>query len=66
MKKPLYKLKLNGLDIKITSKSNLTIYDPMFNLDDGEAVKICRYLYDEGFIEKNDKGGFSVEIVTPP
>jgi|TARA_R110002074_G_scaffold214334_2_gene384186 hypothetical protein len=65
MKKPLYKLKINGLDIEITSKSDLTIYDPMFNLDNGEAVQICRYLYREGFIDKDDTDGFAIEIISP-
>jgi hypothetical protein len=65
MKKPLYKLKINGLDIEITSKSDLTIYDPMLNLGNREAMQICRYLYREGFIEKNDTDGFAIDIINP-
>ena len=49
-KKPLYTLTLNGLLIDVMSKTSLTIHDPMSNLEDGEALRLCKYLYDEGFL----------------
>ena len=61
-KKPLYTLTLNGLSIDIMSKSSLTIYDPMGNLEDGEALQICKYLYDEGFLTKQKNREIQINI----
>ncbi len=63
-KKPLYTLKMNGLVIDVTSKTSLTIHDPMGNLEDGEALKICKYLYDEGFLTKQKNRDISINIVS--
>ncbi len=62
-KKPLYTLTLNGLSIDVMSKSSLTIYDPMDNLEDGEALQICKYLYDEGFLTKQKNREIQINIV---
>jgi len=63
-KKPLYEMKINGLLIKVTSGTSLTIHDPMLNLDDGEALKICKYLYDEGFLSKSKDEEILINIVS--
>ncbi len=62
-KKPLYSLTLNGLSIDVMSKSSLTIHDPMGNLEDGEALQICKYLYDEGFLTKQKNREIQINIV---
>ena len=62
-KKPLYTLTLNGLSIDVMSKTSLTIHDPMGNLEDGEALQICKYLYDEGFLTKQKNREIEINIV---
>jgi hypothetical protein len=63
-KKPIYTLVLNGLTIDVTAKTSLTIHDPMSNLEDGEAMLICKYLYDEGFLTKQKNREISINIVS--
>jgi len=63
-KKPLYEMKINGLLIKVISDTVLTIHDPMLNLEDGEALKICKYLYDEGFLSKSKDEEILINIVS--
>lgn len=63
-KKPIYTLVLNGLTIDVTAKTSLTIHDPMNNLEDGEAILICKYLYDEGFLTKQKNREISINIVS--
>jgi len=62
-KKPLHTLTLNGLVIDVMYKSSLTIHDPMCNLEDGEALKLCKYLYDEGFLTKQKNREIEINIV---
>ena len=66
-KKVKYKLRINGLDIEVTSKKDLIIYDKMRNLGNEEALKICSYLVREGFLEAEVEGigDFSIEIIHP-
>ena len=64
--KPIYKLRINGLDIEVTSKKKLTIHDKMRNLGNDEAYKICAYLVKEGFLEAGETGeteDFLIEII---
>lgn len=63
-KKPIYTLVLNGLTIDVNSKTALTIHDPMCNLGDGEALLICKYLHDEGFLTKQKNREISIKIVS--
>ena len=62
-KKPLYTLTLNGLLIDVMSKTSLTIHDPMSNLEDSEALRLCKYLYDEGFLTKQKNREIEINIV---
>ena len=54
-------LEVNGFTVKLT-KYKLIILDEKENLTDEEAVGIAQYLYDEGFIKKDN---FPVEIINP-
>mgnify|MGYP003126824863 FL=1 len=45
------------------SKTSLTIHDPMSNLEDGEALRLCKYLYDEGFLTKQKNREIEINIV---
>ena len=63
-KKPLYTLTINNLVIDVISKTAIIIHDPMGNADDGEALKICKYLYDEGFLTKQKNREISINIVS--
>ena len=62
-KKTEHKLRLNGLDMKISSNNELTIYDKMRNLDNAEARKICEYLVKEGFLETEDVDEIACTII---
>ena len=44
---------LNGLSIEVF-KTKVKIYDPLGNLEEKEAHVIIHYLYNEGFIEKDE------------
>ena len=68
-RKPIYKLRINGLDIEVASKKKLIIHDKMRNLGNDEAYKICAYLVREGFLEAEEAGEpgeFSIEIIHSP
>ena len=54
-------LEVHGFTVKL-SKYKLIILDEKENLTDEEAVGIAQYLYDEGFIKKDN---FPVEIINP-
>ena len=53
-------LDINGFKVRLT-KYKLIIFDPEEGgLKDDDAFRIAQYLYDEGFIEKDN---FPVEIM---
>ena len=46
-------LKLNGLNVEVNkSQSTVRIKDKMSNCTEGEAAKICSYLFREGFLKE--------------
>ena len=47
------KLKLNGLSIEVTDSKQVVIKDKMSNCTNNEAIRICSYLMEEGFLNKN-------------
>ena len=47
-------LKLNGLTIDVINSKKVLIKDKMHNCSEGEATKICYYLFEEGFLKKGD------------
>jgi hypothetical protein len=55
------KLKLNGLSIEIVDSKQVFINDKMSNCSETEAEKICMYLLQEGFLNKDRH--ISCEIV---
>ena len=54
------RLEVKGFKVKLT-KYKLMIFD-QDNLGDDDAYRIAQYLYDEGFIKKDN---FPVEIIEP-
>ena len=54
------RLEVNGFKVRLT-KYKLMILDNEGKLKDKEAYGIAQYLYDEGFIKKDN---FPVEIIT--
>ncbi|SVB40956.1 uncharacterized protein METZ01_LOCUS193810 [marine metagenome] len=54
------RLEVNGFEVRLT-KYKLMILDNEGKLKDKEAYSIAQYLYDEGFIKKDN---FPVEIIT--
>lgn len=64
-RKSKHELRLNGLNIKIMSDNELTIYDNMYDLDNAEAKKICLYLVNEGFLKAESEDEISCTIIHP-
>ena len=52
-------LTLNGIKVRVT-KYKVVIYDEKGNLSSEQAALIGAYVYDEGFIEKDE---FPVEVI---
>ena len=52
---------INGVTVRLT-KYKLMIFDPKDDLSEDDAANIAMYLYEEGFIKKDD---FPVEIIKP-
>lgn len=52
---------VNGKSVRLT-KYKLMIFDPKDEVTEEEAATIAMYLYEEGFIKKDN---FPVEIIKP-
>ena len=61
MGKDFKKLKLNGLTIEVKDQRIVLIKDKMSNCDEKEAFKICSYLLQEGFIDKEKNINCEIE-----
>jgi len=62
MKKFYGKLKVNGVNITISS-DRIMIFDTENEVEKENSFKICEYLIDEGFFNKEDL--IKVDIVRP-
>ena len=62
MKKFYGKLKVNGVNITISS-DRIMIFDTENEVEKENGFKICEYLIDEGFFNKEDL--IKVDIVRP-
>ena len=60
MGKDFKKIKINGLSIEVKDQKLVLIKDRMSNCDGAEAVQICSYLVQEGFVKKEN--GIQCEI----
>jgi|TARA_B100000131_G_scaffold277840_1_gene281957 hypothetical protein len=60
MGKDFKKIKINGLSIEVKDQKLVLIKDRMSNCDEAEAVQICSYLVQEGFVKKEN--GIQCEI----
>ena len=54
-------LKVHGVMVRLT-KYKLIIYDEHNKLSESDAANVALYLYEEGFIKKDN---FPVEIIKP-
>ena len=54
-------LKVHGIMVRLT-KYKLVIYDELDKLSEDDAANVALYLYEEGFIKKDN---FPVEIIKP-
>jgi|TARA_Y100000356_G_scaffold70253_1_gene57853 hypothetical protein len=54
-------LVINGKTVRLT-KYKLMIFDPKDEVSEEDAANIAMYLYEEGFIKKDN---FPVEIIKP-
>ena len=52
---------INGVDVRLT-KYKLIIFDAEDTVSEEDATSVAMYLYEEGFIKKNN---FPVEIIKP-
>ena len=52
MGKDFKRIKLNGLTIEVKDQKLVLIKDKMSNCDEAEAIQICSYLCQEGFIDR--------------
>ena len=57
----MQELVINGKTVRLT-KYKLMIFDPKDEVSEEDAANIAMYLYEEGFIKKDN---FPVEIIKP-
>ncbi len=59
--KDMNEMVVNGRTVRLT-KYKLMIFDPKDEVSEEDAANIAMYLYEEGFIKKDN---FPVEIIKP-